>query len=755
MRKKRITEWWRPKAGMLMGILCYSLALWDIYFEEAIWLLIASVSTLSGIALIGYLLNDWADIPYDAKVGKANMVAGLPIYIRMTLFTLFMCLAITPWVLYLPYNGLSKLLLVLEFMLLAAYALPPVRFKNTPPLAVVTDALYAYAIPAVLAWHTYILYSTSDLVLEMGISYKTHIALFVWMLVLGLRHIINHHIVDKVKDKLSSTPNLAFKYEPHQLNKLVRNFLYPIELIACGSFLVLNYHSSPILSVILIVLFAVLGVYGFVVGLLLRRASTGVYFDELRVDYFNQTFLAIIAVVVLTVRDIRFATFLVFLLLFFTDLPNHPLPKVLLIRAKKVLSSVVNYSIYYFRKWVLRWPDERNLGKYYDEWQQRKLNNEKSKRGTIAVFNANQEKYTETFVKGQMGQLPYKSIFYYGNPYPIYEHNYGHLISDNTYVRAFIKFFYLLLNLDFEEYKENQLIKRLQWNKVEMILAHFGPMGTLLTSVSQRSGIPMVVIFHGYDAWHKETVETYSQKYRELFEQASAVIAVSKDIAEQLVRLGCAKEKITYQPAYIDLKTFTPIPNRDYKPIFLAVGRFAETKAPHLSILAFDKVAQKYPEAKLIMIGKDGGGLLFEACQQLVKALKLEGRIDFRGICTHDEVRAAMKEASYFIQHSVTTPITMDKEGTPISVVEAMASGMTVIATRHAGIAEVIEHEKTGILVEEYDWEAMVGWMESLLENKNKAEELGNNASEYVHHEAVLLGHIVNLAQVIDKHKIK
>lgn len=738
-----------------MGVLCYSLALWDVTFSDAVRLLLASVSTLSGIALIGYLLNDWADIPYDAKVGKSNMVAGVPLYLRMVLFTVFICLAAIPWVVYLPYDKLSITLLIVEFVLLAAYALPPVRFKNFPPLAVVTDALYAYAVPSVLAWHTYTLFVTHEIELEQGLSYHTHIALGVWMFALGLRHIINHHIDDKERDKLSSTPNLANKFAPHTLNKLVRALVYPIELLAAVAFFWLNFGQDNTLGLVALALVFVLGFYGFIVNLLSGGKTSGVYFDSLAIDKFYQLWLALAAAVFMTVADLRFAIFVGFLLLFFSDFLVHPLFKAVLIKLRSTLSLWVNHGIYYFRKWVLRWPDEKNLGKYYDEWQERKKNNKKRKRGTIAIFNAFENKYTETFVKGQMGKMPFKSLFYYGDPYPIYERNYGHLISDNTYLRAFVKFYHLLFNIDFNRYKENRLIRRLQWNGVDLILAHFGPMGTLLTSVSKRSGIPLVVIFHGYDAWHRDTLEAYNDKYKQLFEQASAVVAVSKDIAQQLVKLGCPSEKITYQPAYIDLEAFTPVLERDYKPTFLAVGRFAETKAPHLTILAFNQIAQKHPEAKLVMIGKDGGGLLFEACQQLAKALKLEDRIDFRGVCTHEEVKAAMTEASYFIQHSVTTPILGDKEGTPISVVEAMASGMTVIATRHAGIAEVIEHEKTGILVEEYDWEKMAEWMEILLNDTARSAELGKNAAQYVHNAPIFSDHIDNLAEIIDKHKIK
>ena len=56
-----------------------------------------------------------------------------------------------------------------------------------------------------------------------------------------------------------------------------------------------------------------------------------------------------------------------------------------------------------------------------------------------------------------------------------------------------------------------------------------------------------------------------------------------------------------------------------------------------------------------------------------------------------EEVREAMLSATVLVQHSVTTPITGDKEGTPVGIMEAMLLGLPIVATKHAGIAEMIE----------------------------------------------------------------
>ena len=65
-----------------------------------------------------------------------------------------------------------------------------------------------------------------------------------------------------------------------------------------------------------------------------------------------------------------------------------------------------------------------------------------------------------------------------------------------------------------------------------------------------------------------------------------------------------------------------------------------------------------------------------------------------------------MRHARAFLQHSVVAQ-DGESEGTPVSVMEAGASGMPVIATRHAGIPEVVVNEETGVLVDEHNVSAM------------------------------------------------
>ena len=90
-----------------------------------------------------------------------------------------------------------------------------------------------------------------------------------------------------------------------------------------------------------------------------------------------------------------------------------------------------------------------------------------------------------------------------------------------------------------------------------------------------------------------------------------------------------------------------------------------------------------------------------------------------------------MRMASMFVQHSVTD-IDGNTEGLPVAILEAMASGLPVVATRHSGIPEAVIDGKTGILVDEHDVTGMTQAIISLLANPARADAMGKAGRERV-----------------------
>jgi glycosyltransferase involved in cell wall biosynthesis len=153
----------------------------------------------------------------------------------------------------------------------------------------------------------------------------------------------------------------------------------------------------------------------------------------------------------------------------------------------------------------------------------------------------------------------------------------------------------------------------------------------------------------------------------------------------------------------------------------LAVGRLVEKKAPHLTIRAFAEVARRFPEARLDMIGD---GPLMDRCRALVEEHGLATRVRLHGAQPSNVVARFMAEASLFVQHSVTAP-NGDTEGFGISLIEAMASEVPLVVTRHNGFVEIVLDGETGLLVDEHDVSGMAEAMATLLGDTDRARAMG------------------------------
>jgi len=195
-----------------------------------------------------------------------------------------------------------------------------------------------------------------------------------------------------------------------------------------------------------------------------------------------------------------------------------------------------------------------------------------------------------------------------------------------------------------------------------------------------------------------------------------------------LIDLGAPPEKVHYNSCGCDSEKFRPTKPGENPPQFVSVGRFVEKKAPQLTLLAFRQVLDVVPDARLRMIGE---GPLLGPCRDLAGALDLGENVEFLGAQPHDVVAREMSQARAFVQHSVEAS-SGDCEGTPVAVLEAGASGLPVIATRHAGIPDVIIEEETGLLVEERDVPSMASHMIRLAQQPELASRLGAAARKHV-----------------------
>ena len=364
----------------------------------------------------------------------------------------------------------------------------------------------------------------------------------------------------------------------------------------------------------------------------------------------------------------------------------------------------------------------------------------------LCVISPQENAYSQTFVRAHKEYLPATIKSLYAKDYENFSDDNGPLVGPEPAGRLGRALLRRSLKLHPQFFQQRAMARFLERNNVDAILAEFGPTATLVMDACAKMNVPLIAHFHGFDAYRQRTLETYGRRYPELFEIADAIVAVSRDMQTQLINLGAPAHKVHYNSCGVEPSVFKGADPLRSSPTFVAVGRFVNKKAPHLTLLAFRAALEKCPEARLVMIGD---GPLWEACRQMIMSLGLSDHVELQGVRSQAEVATTMQQARAFVQHSITTH-DGDSEGTPVAVLEAGASGLPVVSTRHAGIKDAVVHEKTGFLVAEGDINGMAEYMMRLAKDPQLAADLGKAGREWISSEYSMEKSINHLWSIID-----
>ncbi|MEO2064648.1 MAG: glycosyltransferase family 4 protein [Christiangramia sp.] len=360
----------------------------------------------------------------------------------------------------------------------------------------------------------------------------------------------------------------------------------------------------------------------------------------------------------------------------------------------------------------------------------------------IALLSPSQNSYSETFIKAHKEFLDGKIFYYYGGELP--DKLEGGLVINSRKKRVLdiLKGHYKLNEFSLPE---QALITSFKKNKIDLVFAEYGGTGEKIVSVCKKLNLPLIVHFHGSDASKYDILEA-NDNYSQVFDYACFVIAVSQKMYNDILAMGCPKEKLVYN-VYGPRKEFQHLNPSFSKQQFIAIGRFVNKKAPYYLILSFKDVIKEFPDARLVIAGD---GELFNVCDNLIKYYGLEKNIELSGVISPEEYREYLKASLAFVQHSITA-IDGDAEGTPLSVLEASAAGVPVLSTYHAGIPDIIQNEENGLLVQEHDVEGMSNNMIWILNNVEHAKKMGANGKRIIQSNFTLKRHIEILNSLIKK----
>ncbi|WP_261626255.1 glycosyltransferase [Pseudoalteromonas holothuriae] len=292
------------------------------------------------------------------------------------------------------------------------------------------------------------------------------------------------------------------------------------------------------------------------------------------------------------------------------------------------------------------------------------------------------------------------------------------------------------LNPKFNEQARNLMLSSIaasQTNslKFDWIIAHFGSSGVIVNHLRDMGVIDgsIATVFHGLDITAELNMKNTQRNYQRLFKNTELLLPISNLWRDKLLSLGADKEKIHVQRMGVDLSLF----NADRKEIsnkpfnILTVARFSQKKGLKYALQALASLPDSI-EFKYHLVGY--GELEMQLRAQCTE-LGLDNKVSFLGPMNSKEVVEQMRWASVFLQPSITAD-NGDKEGVPVSIMEAMASGTVVLSTLHSGIPELVQHKVNGLLAPEKDVMALSRYLELLCNDTVLRQDLADNALERV-----------------------
>jgi glycosyltransferase involved in cell wall biosynthesis len=228
------------------------------------------------------------------------------------------------------------------------------------------------------------------------------------------------------------------------------------------------------------------------------------------------------------------------------------------------------------------------------------------------------------------------------------------------------------------------------------------------------------------EPWHGPWFKRWAARYTD------AIATVSAPLRDYLVeRAGVPRGSITIVPNGVDTDVYRPGPaaGRIRKQFGLGadsciighVARFSAVKNHEMLLHAFARVVNEVPGAFLALAGD---GPLRAAIEAMIRELGIESRVGLLGHMS-EQVPSLYREFDVFVLPSLA-------EGTSMSILEAMASGVPVVATAVGGTPDVLDHGRSGVLVPSRDAEALAAALGALLRNPSERKRLGSASRQRI-----------------------
>jgi 1,2-diacylglycerol 3-alpha-glucosyltransferase len=271
--------------------------------------------------------------------------------------------------------------------------------------------------------------------------------------------------------------------------------------------------------------------------------------------------------------------------------------------------------------------------------------------------------------------------------------------------------------------------------------------GPMAVAVCRRHGIPVVYTNHSridlYAAFYGPVApaflrDAYVRNHlRRFCRQVDAVISPTEGMMEVLLGMG-VDVGIDVVPNGVDIARFLAVP-RGFDAaeraraahraewgfsaddvVFVYSGRLGPEKNLALLVHAFHRVAEGDPRARLLVVG---GGPERRKMGALISRLKLTDRVVFTGMVPHDTIGEHLALGDVWVSASTS-------EVHPLTLIEAMATGLPVVGVHSPGVSDTVEHRVTGVLADREDAGAIAECMATLAADADSRHAMGLAARE-------------------------
>ncbi|MEN9284409.1 MAG: hypothetical protein RLZZ179_1902 [Verrucomicrobiota bacterium] len=264
-----------------------------------------------------------------------------------------------------------------------------------------------------------------------------------------------------------------------------------------------------------------------------------------------------------------------------------------------------------------------------------------------------------------------------------------------------------------------------------LVHVYYGHKAVKYLEMVEAWGGPWVVSFHGVDVVKFTEDPEYVRVLREVFAKASLVLARSESLLSELKLLGCPEDKLRLNRTPVPVGKF-PVMERSVPAggawRLVQACRLIGKKGLFTTLEALVTVVREFPAVRFVVCGT---GPEQDRLRERAAALGLAEHVELKGWQSQDDLLEEYRRGHVFLHPSELTA-NSDQEGIPNAMLEAMATGLPVVATLHGGIPEAVTDGKDGLLVPEKSPGELAEAICALLRDPVRMASLGKAAAETV-----------------------